>query len=70
MRRDSKVPFQPDARCLVPSGAPPWITTELIEDTIRVWQPYYHEPLTPDDAVAMMMNVGELFDAVSEVASP
>lgn len=70
MRRDSKVPPQPDALCIVPSGAPSWITAELIEDTIRVWQPYYQQPLTPDDAVAMMMNVGELFDAVSEEDRP
>ncbi len=25
----------------VPSGAPAWITPELIADTIETWQPYY-----------------------------
>lgn len=43
---------------------PSWITPELIEDTIRVWQPYYAEPLTQQDAIAILQNVGKLFDVL------
>ena len=45
----------------VPPGAPAWVTAELIEHTIRVWQPYYEGQLTPDEALAIIINVGRLF---------
>lgn len=50
---------------IVPAGSPDWITPELIETTIRVWQPYYREVLTPEEAVTMIIDVGRLFDALS-----
>ena len=52
----------------VPAGAPAWITSELVEKTIRVWQPYYADPLTPEDALAIILNVGRLFDVLSRGA--
>jgi hypothetical protein len=54
-----------DANSIVPAGSPDWITPELIEATIRVWQPYYEEVLTPEEAVTMILTVGRLFDALS-----
>jgi hypothetical protein len=54
---------------IVPAGAPDWITQELIEATIRVWQPYYAELLTPEEAVTMIQNVGRLFSALSSGSS-
>ena len=48
----------------VPGGSPSWISKELIGDTIRVWQPYYRETLTPDIALDMLTNTGHLFDAL------
>jgi hypothetical protein len=48
----------------VPPGAPSWITPDLIADTLRVWQPYYRTPLTAEDALEMIMNVGQLFDVL------
>lgn len=54
-----------DAKSIVPAGSPDWITPELVEATIRVWQPYYEEVLTPEEAVTMILNVGRLFDALS-----
>ena len=51
--------------CIVPAGAPDWITPELIEATIRVWQPYYAEVLSPEDAVTMILDVGRLFEVLS-----
>lgn len=50
----------------VPSGAPSWVTRELIEKTISVWQPYYADRLTDDEALAMILNVARLFDSFSE----
>ena len=38
---------------IVPAGAPDWITPELVEATIRVWQPYYKDVLTPEEAVIL-----------------
>ena len=54
-----------DAKSIVPAGSPDWITAELIEQTIRVWQPYYEAVLTPEEAVTMILNVGRLYQALS-----
>jgi len=45
--------------------APAWVTGELIDQTIRVWQPYYAIRLTRDDAVEIILNVGRLYDSLS-----
>jgi hypothetical protein len=50
---------------IVPAGTPDWITAELIEATIRVWQPYYQHVLSPEEAVTMILGVGRLYDALS-----
>ena len=55
---------------IVPAGAPDWITPELVEATIRVWQPYYKDVLTPEEAVTMILDVGRLFDALSSRSPP
>jgi hypothetical protein len=47
----------------VPAGAPRWVTPELLADTLRVWQPYYGN-LTSHDALTIILNVGNLFDAL------
>ncbi|TXT23934.1 MAG: Uncharacterized protein FD138_3148, partial [Planctomycetota bacterium] len=54
----------------VPTGTPEWVTAELIDLTIRVWQPYYKAPLTPDDAVTMLLSVGRLFGVISRGSEP
>jgi hypothetical protein len=55
---------------IVPAGAPDWITAELIEQTIRVWQPYYADLLAPEEAVTMILNVGRFYQAISSGSSP
>jgi len=68
-KRDCEV--QQGARpSIVPAGAPDWITPELVEATIRVWQPYYKDVLTPEEAVTMILDVGRLFDALSSRSPP
>jgi hypothetical protein len=59
-----------DAKSIVPAGAPDWITAELIEATIRTWQPYYQDVLTPEEAVIMIVDVGRLFEALSSRSPP
>lgn len=54
-----------DAKGIIPAGTPDWITAELIEQTIRVWQPYYQAIVTPEEAVTMILNVGRLYQALS-----
>ena len=48
-----------------PPGAPSWITADLIELTLKTWQPFYETQLTPDDALAIIIEVGRLFEALS-----
>ena len=56
----------PDAAAwAVPAGLPAWITDDLIAETLRVWQPYYAQPLTPEDAIGILLNVGNLFGVLS-----
>lgn len=49
-----------DANSIVLAGVPDWITADLIEQTIAVWQPYYASPLTFADAVEIISNAGRL----------
>jgi hypothetical protein len=46
-------------------GRPSWITAELIDHTISVWQPYYEYPLSLEDAVSMIQDVGRLVNVLS-----
>jgi hypothetical protein len=54
----------------VPAGAPTWANSELIEQTIRVWQPYYTAPLTPEEAIAIIQSVGRLVEVLSGEPKP
>ena len=48
----------------LPPGASRWISPELVALTIRTWQPYYQETLTPEVAIAIIMNVGRLVEVL------
>jgi len=54
-----------DATRIVPAGTPDWITAELIEATLKVWQPYYQNSLTVEEAIDMIQTAGRLFQALS-----
>lgn len=66
-RSDDNPDFQRDepTAVRVPSGAPSWITPELIAHTLRVWQPYYQKPLTPEEALEMILGVSRLSDVLA-----
>lgn len=49
----------------LPQGTPAWVTPQLVERTLRVWQPRYASPLSVDDAVTMILAVGRLYDVVA-----
>ncbi len=50
----------------VPAGAPLWITPELVAHTLRVWQRYYEQPLTPEDALEIIRSAGRMMDVLSD----
>jgi hypothetical protein len=52
--------FQP------PVGAPSWVTASLIENTIRVWQPYYPNPLTVEDALGIIQSAHQLVGLLAQ----
>ncbi len=57
-------PAQSPAHSL-PAGAPAWVTADLIERTIRVWQRFYTVQFTIEDALAMILNVAGLVEVFS-----
>ncbi|MCP4191769.1 MAG: hypothetical protein GY768_14230 [Planctomycetaceae bacterium] len=48
------------------SSLPSWLTTELVEKTLQVWQPHYSYRLTRDDAIAIIKSVGQLFEVLRQ----
>ncbi len=52
-------------RYVVPAGSPSWVTEELIELTLKTWQPFYANQLIEADALEMIMGVDQLFGIVS-----
>lgn len=65
-RSSRKQEQQRSTTAVVPSGAPAWVTPELIEKTLQIWQPYYEKQLIPEDALAIMMGVGQLREFLGE----
>lgn len=60
---------QTDEQC-APPATPAWITPERIAHTLTVWQRYTEERLTQEDAVAILISVGKLFDAIGLTGQP
>jgi hypothetical protein len=52
----------------VPPGAPAWVTSELIEHTLRVWQPFYRDQLIPEDALEIIRSIGNIVDVLTSGA--
>ncbi len=44
---------------------PAWVTEELIRATLKVWQPFYDNSLTRDDAIGIILSAGRLLGALS-----
>lgn len=56
-----------DARmaCLeLPPGTPRWVTLELVARTLTVWQPFYAEPLTVEDALEILLVSDRLLETL------
>ncbi len=47
-------------RAALPAGTPAWITPELVEMTLDVWQPYCSHELTVTEAITILRNTGDL----------
>lgn len=63
-KHDGQKPKDESSSLRLPAGTPSWITPELVELTLKTWQPYYKEPLTIDEAISMIRSAGLLFDAL------
>ena len=46
------------------SDLPDWVSDDLLQKTIEIWQPYYPNQLTRDDAIAIINNVGGVIDCL------
>lgn len=46
------------------SDLPDWVSDELLQKTLEIWQPYYPNQLTRDDAIAIINNVGGVIDCL------
>ncbi|MEP3480850.1 MAG: hypothetical protein ABJZ55_16500 [Fuerstiella sp.] len=54
---------------VLPAGLPSWITGPLVEQTIRVWQPFYSQTLIPRDAIEILLSTDSIINALSEGSS-
>ena len=54
-----------DAAPDLPPGLPGWVTADLLALTLEVWQPYYADPLTVEDAAAMLTGAGRLLSILT-----
>lgn len=64
-RSSRKTAQQSSTTVVVPSGAPSWVTPELVAHTLRVWQRFSEAPLTPNDALEIIMGAGQLIESFS-----
>ena len=46
------------------SDLPDWVSDELLQKTMEIWQPYYQNELTREDAIAIINNVGGVIDCL------
>ncbi len=71
MRRSaSSLPRSASTASAVPAGAPAWVDEALLAETLRVWQPYYADPLTAADALAIVLGAARLQEAVAGDVRP
>ena len=56
----------PNEQVAVPAGAPSWITAQLLQATIETWKPHYERPLTPEDALEILLNVDHFLAVLLE----
>lgn len=65
-RAESTFSQPPDSnRHRVDRTLPAWITPELIELTIRTWQPFYRATLDIDDAIGILLGAASLIRILS-----
>ena len=54
----------PAAPAELPPGTPSWVTQQLLMSTLDVWQPFYAEPLTAEDALEILLSASRVLDAL------
>lgn len=53
-------------RAPLPAGTPDWVTHELIEHTLSVWQPRYERQLSVEDAIVILTGAARLMRTLQE----
>lgn len=43
-----------------------WMTTELIDETVRVWSPVYGRQINRSEAIEILRNIKAFFELVTE----
>jgi len=70
VRRTKKLTCSSGPTIELPPGTPSWISAELVEHTLRVWQPRYEATLSPEDAIGILVGAARLMNALSVEPSP
>ena len=65
-KQDARLAFWHSGPTVVPAGAPSWITAQVLQATIETWQRYYERPLTPEDALEILLNVDRLLAVLED----
>ena len=53
-----------------PPGTPDWVTIELLENTVKTWQPFYNQRLLALDALEIVLNMSKLIDSLEQREEP
>jgi len=53
-----------DATLTLNASLPTWVTSDLVGETIAVWQGYYRQQLTGREAEQMLMAIARLYEAL------
>jgi hypothetical protein len=48
------------------TGAPDWVTPELLASTGKTWQPHYRNRLTDRDSLEILLSVSRLLDVLHD----
>lgn len=52
-------------RADIPRGTPEWITSSIVEKTIKIWEKRAGIPISSEEAVGIILRVSTLMDVLS-----
>ena len=63
---ETTTPQDRTTECTVPDGAPPWITPELLADTVATWERISGKEITVEQAVELVISFAQLHELLQE----